>query len=196
MLTTLELRWFYPGIRPLEVEQWFNNDCPGELLGLPEEREDWYLYTPDCPYLNLKLRQGSLEVKWRKRELGRFRFGNFWEGTVEEWLKWSCDDPAQEIIVPGDSEGKRSWVGVRKVRSQRLYQDIACELTQLTVRNQAWWTVAFELQGEAASQLDQFNHIIGWISQTYQGLELQLENSYAYPTWLSPDYLDHLSLIY
>ncbi|MCA1995017.1 MAG: hypothetical protein LDL41_23650, partial [Coleofasciculus sp. S288] len=68
-LTTLELRWFYHGTPPVEVEYWFSTDCPGELLRPPEEREDLYLYTPQCDYLNIKLRQGSLEVKWRKAEL-------------------------------------------------------------------------------------------------------------------------------
>jgi hypothetical protein len=68
MLTTLELRWFSHGTPPKDVEQWFSVDCPGEFLGSLEEREDLYLYTPECDYLNIKLRHRSLEVKWRSAQ--------------------------------------------------------------------------------------------------------------------------------
>ncbi|NEQ23301.1 MAG: hypothetical protein F6K28_29940, partial [Microcoleus sp. SIO2G3] len=102
MLTTLELRWFSQGTPPTEVEHWYSADSPGELLGSPEEREDLYLYTPECDYLNIKLRQGSLDVKWRKAQLGSREFGEDsgtnWHGNVEKWLKWVCEDSEQESI--------------------------------------------------------------------------------------------------
>ncbi len=185
MLTTLELRWFAHGTPPAEVQHWFCNDCPGELQGLPEEREDLYLYKPECEYLNIKLRQGSLEVKWRKAELGILRFGECWQGKAEKWLKWICKDPSQQSMMPADVVGKGPWVSVKKVRSQRRYQGIACELTQLIVRNNAWWSIAFEMAGEEANQLDSFEGTISWMSKTYRGPELLLDNSYAYPSWLS-----------
>jgi hypothetical protein len=56
MLSTLELRWFSHGTLPTEVKHWFSTDCPGKLLGSPEEREDLYLYIPECDELNIKLR--------------------------------------------------------------------------------------------------------------------------------------------
>jgi hypothetical protein len=184
MLTTLELRWFSHGTLPAEVEHWFSADCPGELLGPPEEREDLYLYTPECDYLNIKLRQGSLEVKWRKAQLGLLEFADRGEGNVEKWLKWICEEPDQQGIIPADVIGKRPWVDVKKVRSQRLYQDICCELTQLSVRNDAWWSVAFEVAGEEANRIDNFEGVVSGVSKTYRGPELPAENSYAYPRWL------------
>lgn len=185
MLTTLELRWFSHGTSPPEVQQWFNNHCPGKPLGLPEEREDLYLYTPECDYLNIKLRQGSLEVKWRKAELGIVRFGDSCEGKVEKWLKWSCKDQSQQSIVPVDVVGKGPWIAVNKKRSQRLYKGVAYELTQLRVKDDDWWSIAFEMAGEKAKQIDSFKGIVSAVSQTYQGSQLLANHSYAYPSWLS-----------
>ncbi len=138
MLTTLELRWFVHGTPPKAVEHWFNVDCPGELLGSPEEREDLYLYISECDYLNIKLRQGSLEVKWRKAELGILQGGECWEGKVEKWLKWICEDPDKQSMLPANGVGEKAWLGVKKRRAQRRYQGIAYELTQLKVRNDNW----------------------------------------------------------
>ncbi len=185
MLTTLELRWFSHGTPPAEVEHWFSDDCPGQLQGSPEEREDLYLYTPECDYLNIKLRQGRLEVKWRKAELGIQRFDPSWEGEVEQWLKWSCEDPTQQSIIPAAVVGKGPWIGVKKRRTQRLYQGISCELTQLEVRNHVWWSTAFEMVAEDYNQMDHFKGIVSQVSKTYQGSKLIAENSFAYPRWLS-----------
>jgi hypothetical protein len=65
---TLEVRWFESGTLPQEVKTWFCNDCPGELLGLPEEREDLYLRVPKCEALGFKIRQNNLELKLRRAE--------------------------------------------------------------------------------------------------------------------------------
>lgn len=185
MLTNLELRWFSLGKPPEEVEHWFRKECPGKLLGSPETREDLYLSTPDCDYLNIKLRQGSLEVKWRKAELGILRLGDCGEGKVEKWLKWVCEDPDQQSMMPADVAQERAWVGVKKVRSQRRYQGIAFELTQLTVRNNDWWSLAFEMATHGFNQIDSFESIVIEVSQTYPGTELQRDQSFAYPAWLS-----------
>jgi hypothetical protein len=84
-------------------------------LAPSEEREDVYLYTPGCEYMGVKLRQGRLEIKWRKAELGNLRFGNQVEGKVEKWGKWLCEDPTQQSFQPQDVVGK-SWVSVKKAR--------------------------------------------------------------------------------
>ena len=194
MLITLELRWFCRGTPPIEVEHWFSADCLGQLQESVEEREDLYLYTPECDYLNIKLRQGNLEVKWRKAELGIRRFNPSWEGKVEQWLKWSCEDPTKQSIIAADLIGKRPWVAVKKRRRQRrfavqrsqpLYQTLSCELTELNVKSDRWWSVACEMATEDANQIDEFENLVSQVSQTYQGLELLAENSYAYPRWLS-----------
>lgn len=185
MLTTLELRWFNRGMLPAEVEHWFQTDSPGNRLGSPEQREDWYLYTPNCDYLNIKLRQGNLEVKWRKAQLGILQLSADWQGNAETWLKWSCQDPTEQSLVPVDIVGQQPWIPVQKVRSQRLYEDITFELTQLTVKNDHWWSIAFEVGTPEVNQLDQFESIVSQVAKTYRGSELLADNSYAYPHWLS-----------
>jgi hypothetical protein len=194
MLTTLELRWFVRGTPTNEVEHWFNVDCPGELLGSPEEREDLYLYTPECDYLNIKLRQGSLEVKWRKAELGILGFGDCGQGKAEKWLKWVCQDSDQQSMMPANVVGEKAWVGVKKMRSQRHYQGMTYELTQLSVTNDVWWSIALEMviperhtrdSRKAVQAVDRFEAIVSQVSQTYRGPTLECDRSFAYPTWLA-----------
>lgn len=185
MLTTIELRWFVQGTPATEVEHWFHVDSPGQRLGLPEKREDLYLYAPECDYINIKLRQGSLEVKWRKAELGIWRFGECWEGKVEKWLKWSCDDSDQQSMMPANAAEERAWVVVKKVRSRRCYQGIVYELTQLNAGNDAWWSIAFEVATADDQIIDRFQATVSQVSQTYRGPTLQCDCSFAYPTWLA-----------
>lgn len=183
-ITTIELRWFYPGTIATEVERWFQEDCPGEKLESPEEREDVYLYLPECEYLGIKLRQEKLEIKWRKAELGVLRFAQGLEGKAERWAKWSCEDPTKESFLPADVVGK-PWVSVQKVRSQRRYQDCNVELTHLSVRGDAWWSLGFEAPVEPATPVDNFHLLTTQVLKTYPNSHLQAQDSFAYPSWLS-----------
>ena len=200
MLTTTELRWFKLGTLPKEISQWFQQDQLGDLAP-PEEREDVYLYTPGCEYMGIKLRQGRLEVKWRKAELDNLRFGNQVEGKVEKWGKWLCEDPTQQSFQPQDVVG--TWVSVKKARSQRKYQvipgesivvvsvnqsiDQGCnvELTLLSVNGNDWWSLAFEAFGKEDYLSDNLKVVASDVFKNYRGLELQSQDSFAYPRWLS-----------
>jgi hypothetical protein len=197
---TAELRWFYRGTLPEEISQWFQQDQLGEHLEPPEEREDLYLYSPKCEYLGIKLRQGRLEIKWRQAELGFLRFENRVEGKAEKWGKWLCEDPTAEIFQPADV--MRSWVRVKKVRSQRQYQvlpgeaitavpvtesiDQGCslELTQLVINGNTWWSLAFEAFGEDDCLMEHLQAVANWVFKSYCKPKLQAEDSYAYPSWL------------
>jgi len=185
MLTSAELRWFKRGKLPEEISKWFQQDDLEGQLQQPEEREDVYLYSPGIEYLGLKLRQGRLEIKWRKAELGVRRFGNRVEGKVEKWGKWLCEDSTEESFQLTDVVGKKSWVSVKKVRSQRLYENCAVELTQLNVRGSDWWSLAFEATGDDDSLIENLQTVANLVFKTYNGLELQAQDSYAYPSWLN-----------
>lgn len=209
MLTTTELRWFKSGTLPKEITQWFQHQL-GELAP-PEEREDVYLYTPGCEYMGIKLRQGRLEIKWRKAELGNLRFRDQVEGKVEKWGKWLCEDPTQQSFQPQDAVGK-SWVSVKKKRclrrfalrpSQRKYQvisgesivavsanqsiDQGCnvELTELSVNGNDWWSLAFEAFGEDDYLINNLQTVASKVFQNYLAIKLTTNDSYAYPCWLS-----------
>ena len=201
MLTTTELRWFKLGTLPKEITQWFQQDQLGDLAP-PEEREDVYLYTPGCEYMGVKLRQGRLEIKWRKAELGNLRLGDQVEGKVEKWGKWLCEDPTQQSFQTQDVVGK-PCVSVKKKRSQRKYQVISgeslvavsvnqsinqgcnVEITQLSVNGNNWWSLAFEAFGEDDYLSDNLKAVASDLFKNYQGFQLQSQDSFAYPSWLS-----------
>ena len=194
MLTTstLEIRWFEYGSIPVSVKEWFSNNCPGRLLGeLPEIREDLYLLLPECETLSLKLRQGNLELKLRQANLGIKSFGAVgnqvgWKGQAEKWLKWSYEkeEIAPLRIMNQEIEDSKSWLKVKKRRSQRLYRGSCCELTQLEVNNHFWWSIAFEMLEEETIEQDSLETFVNLVSQTYPELELSEDKSYGYPRWL------------
>ena len=106
MENTLEVRWFVRGMPPAVVQQWFKLECLGKLKQ-SEVRQDWYAYQDNSNLdrfskflspvssrdaVNLKLRQGSLELKLRAQNFGTYRFGQSeriykCEGRVEQWSK-------------------------------------------------------------------------------------------------------------
>ncbi|MBW4613968.1 MAG: hypothetical protein KME21_11970 [Desmonostoc vinosum HA7617-LM4] len=201
-MTTNELRWFYPGAIPENVQVWFEQNCLIDKKQAPQEREDWYLYSPECDYLGIKLRQGRLEVKWRKAEFGTVRFGELVEGKVEKWHKWLCEDSTGESFQPAMVLENSVWVNVQKVRHSQLYQvlpdfsaqpvisneqiDNGCsvEITELRVENQAWWSLAFEAFGEDARLLENLRLTTSRVFNTYRWSKLLAADSYAYPHWL------------
>lgn len=182
MFNSLELRWFLSGKLPSDVVTWFEQDELGGQLRSPEAREDVYLYTPECEYMGIKLRQGRLEIKWRQAELEILSFAKV-EGKLEKWGKWLCEDPTAESFKPENVLGQKSWVSVKKVRSQRSYDGCSLELTQLNFQDNAWWTLAFETIGTDARAMDNLQNISQMVFKTYPK-SISVQNSYAYPKWL------------
>lgn len=201
MLISTEMRWFYPGVVPEAIAHWFASHYPQETTGSPETRTDVYLYTPGCDYLNLKLRQGKLEIKWRKQELGQQTFNN-WQGYGEEWLKWICTDESMETLSPPRSMSG-SWLSVEKTRSLHRYeyhsdrlitpiahnqvipQGCNAELTHLRVNGHPWWSFALEAFGPENCLGTILSVSATEISAIEGGPKLDLVYSYGYPQWLS-----------
>lgn len=201
MLITNELRWFYPGSIPDDIELWFKQNCLLDSLQPPEEREDVYLYSA-CEFLGIKLRQKRLEVKWRTSELSIVGFSECAEGKVEKWGKWLCES-TQEIFQIKTVVNTPSWVSVKKTRYSQLYRVVAdfppqrvesnegidngcsVELTRLVIRNNAWWSLAFEASGEEPRLMDNLQKTASWVFNSYRGAKLQSADSYAYPGWLA-----------
>ncbi len=203
MLTTYELRWFYPGKIPEQIQHWFEDNCLIKPIQPSETRDDIYLYSPECKFLGIKLRQGRLEVKWRKAELGLINFGEFVEGKAEKWGKWLCCDPTEESFQPQQVLNNPVWVSVQKSRYSQHYQvspefsprsvtanenignGCSVELTQLVVRENAWWSLAFEAFGDDARLMENLQLTASWVFNTYRGSKLLAVDSYAYPSWLA-----------
>ncbi|MBD2777651.1 hypothetical protein [Iningainema tapete] len=203
MLITYELRWFYPGSVPEDIKLWFEQNCLANSQQQAEERSDVYLFSPECDFLGIKLRQGRLEVKWRTKELGVVSFSEFVEGKVEKWGKWLCCDSTEESFQPSQVLGNPTWIKVDKIRSSQLYQvlpnslpqpvsadeDIkngcSVELTNLMIRENHWWSLAFEARGEDDRLMDNLLTTTKLVFNNYCGFKLLALNSYAYPTWLT-----------
>nr|WP_290225844.1 hypothetical protein [Trichocoleus desertorum] len=200
MLITTEVRWFHLGTIPDAIAQWFQQAELGQYLAPPMERQDTYLLVPRHEYLGLKLRQGNLEVKLRQAELGVQNFDSGWQGKVEQWVKWSGDSSCQSLAGGEQSLAQGTWINVQKVRSQRQYEVLpnrtcvavplgqsmptgcTMELTQLTINNTAWWSLAFEATGDR--QIESLNSVVDWVSSTHYPGTLTANCSYAYPRWL------------
>ncbi len=60
---TLEIRWFMPYSVPKTIYDWFQTDCPGQILANPETRTDYYLLTYNNHLMSLKLRLKSKKNK-------------------------------------------------------------------------------------------------------------------------------------
>lgn len=201
MLTSKEIRWFYPGRIPEGIKVWFHQYCLIDQEQLPQEREDVYLYIPGSDFLGIKLREGSLEVKWRTAELGVVSFRELVSGKAEKWTKWSCNDATQEAFQPATVLGKSSWVSVQKVRYLQHYEvftdfsvqptndeciDNGCslEVTQLLIQNEPWWSLALEANGEDDRLMANLQATARTVFNTYQEVKLLATASYAYPHWL------------
>ena len=205
METTLEVRWFNRGIPPATVQRWFRFECPGKLLGELETRKDWYAYfqsdsldklngfsnrVVNREEVNLKLRQGNLELKLRQQEFGTYRFtqaknSHICEGKVEQWCKLSEPDSKDSTLLTHNSLDELDWISVDKEREQKIEQSVKSELTCLKINHECWWTIAFEMtQNDRGEQQDNyFKNIVERACQTYYGPKLSAMNSCCYSKW-------------
>ncbi|MGK7948477.1 MAG: hypothetical protein AB4368_06650 [Xenococcaceae cyanobacterium] len=154
METTLELRWFLKGTPPEIIRHWYRFECPGELLEEePETREDIYAcQNPDDldkfraifpeitnrEQINLKLREGNLELKLRQQKLGTQQFNNadnsvVWTGNIEQWHKLSGLEPIDSSLLSFNSTDNTDWISVFKKRIQKIEQNVKSELTWLKI---------------------------------------------------------------
>ncbi len=195
---TIEVRWFYPGVIPVDLLTWWNT------LGEPvvtDNRTDVYLQS-SSPDVGVKLRQGNLEVKYRQARLGTIEINGFGSSHVEEWLKWICIDDSSSL-TPAQIADRSGWINVAKSRSQRLYQvefgdkiqlrsiakpqagAAAIEITQLQVEQQIWWTIACEYLGDKLDLDRQFLPLVNALLSACPIADSDRSISGGYPQWLN-----------
>ena len=205
METTLEIRWFIRGMPPAVVQRWFKLECPGKFIARSETRKDWYAVRPTkdkfilknvlshklySQEVNLKFREGNLELKLKKQDFGIHQFGGVnidtCEGRVEQWVKYD-ESELSEFIYAKKLIDDPDWIGVEKEREQKIARGVKSELTWLKINQEIWWTVAFEMsQNKSAKQKQDrcFKKLIDQACQTYYGPKLSANNSYGYSRWL------------
>jgi hypothetical protein len=195
MNQTLEVRWFYDGAPPVGVVEWFTSLAPRQQ----PEREDLYLISDD-PSLNVKLRDGTIQLKRNSGDRPETTFTNEVRGIREYWQKWSfpLTDNAPDLFQD-DPSGL--WLSVVKSRLQRRYTPdeqralldtldepdpahALVELTRITHGAHTAWTICMEAEGRLQAlpgTLRQMGrHVFG------QGTPPQLtpSHSFGYVRWL------------
>lgn len=202
-----EARWFYQGKLPEDVIEWFNTEPKFGKYMKEEKRTDLYLITKKAGFLSPKLREGKLEIKYRSSEMDFVACDGKLAGLAENWSKekWryskGADKEVRAAFLEKNLKGKRAEVfKIRRQRkfkiltdsttkpvpvSDRLVTAALIEVTELKVKGEAWWSVAFEILSVSEISMEKSQKIACDLFQNYPGPELRKEDSYAYPKWLS-----------
>lgn len=171
MFATTEIRWFFQGEIPAEVQESY--EAPALLPHAHEsERIDYYLWWPGNDRMGIKLREGNIEMKHLKTPVKRSRFADHVRGYIGKWQKWSLT--LQQLPQDLNEEPWGSWwIPLKKHRQLRKFgllahNDIteinddrqcetACEWELCQIyhpdTDKLWWTVALEAFGEQQEYL-------------------------------------------
>ena len=196
MERTLEVRWFYKGDIPQVAKDWFMALGPKK----EDRREDVYLH-PLHPALNVKLREGEVQVKRRGAGGGQIRFGPGVVGYMERWHRWSFP-VSGDALDPGNYDAPSGmWRRVAKERYRRVF-DLAeqaalvaeapdegaahteAELTRLTLDRRHWWTFCVEAEGDADALLRMLRPMGRRLFASGSPPVLEAHRSYGYAEWL------------
>ena len=199
MRATAEVRWFRPGPVPAAAVRWFDArmPCPDDAA----TRTDHYLH-PAGPGLNVKLREGRVEVKRRDGPGRQAGFGEGVTGCVERWRKWTWplqrDDEGDDPALPG-----AWWVAVTKRRRRQGFTLVegavtarppddeaaaerGCdlELTQVTTAAVPWWSLCLEAYGPEEKLAATLHAVAEAVFAADAPPGLDAAHSKGYPAWL------------
>src|ERR687897_488330 len=90
MLRSLELRWFFKGILPLPVYQWFTDILLGNEKIEEKPRVDYYLATQSID-VGLKFSRQQLQLKIKKYNVDFTLNNNNIQGSLEYWIRYDWD---------------------------------------------------------------------------------------------------------
>jgi hypothetical protein len=195
-LSSLEVRWIFPGQMGRAVAGWFARFPAGT-----EARQDIYLLYPQLRGLSVKIRGGgALEVKAYHGSPGILEVAGRARGRIQSWQKWSFPI---EPLHPGHDD-LASWRPVHKRRRITRFSSVSgpagahdtgrgqqpgceVELTEVRMEGQDWWTLGFEATGPAGllrSELEAtaarvFTHALPG------GVTFGPDDSRSYAQWLA-----------
>ncbi len=200
MLNSIELRWFFKGAIPEDFVKFCNLSFKCKI----EYRIDYYLEL-NCNYLGIKLRDKRLEIKWRKNSNDIIRLLNQnISGNIESWVRWEWTDESsyKDIIKFMDINDYSPFIKIYKKRFQKKFIvrnttleeihfdqrifDCAVEVTELKINDQLWWSIGFDIFKGKNKSL--FEIMIKDYFVQDLSLNLNVENSYGYPEWLSKNF--------
>ena len=197
MHPTAEVRWFRAGPIPEAVLTWFKRHEPPPQA--ETARVDQYLKPSGGGGLNVKLREGHLEIKRRLVAGRQVQFTSDAAGLVERWRKWSFACGERVGPQPDRAPTTSDWVAVEKVRLLKTYRlragdagfaDTAAdgcemELTRVVARGQTWWTLALEAFGDEAALLDHLFLVGKRALAPPCPVPLRARDSQGYAAWLA-----------
>lgn len=214
MLRSLELRWFFKGILPIRVYQWFTDILPGNEKFEEKPREDYYLATQSID-LGVKFSRQQLQVKIRTDNVDFTLNNNNIQGSLEYWIRYDWDylhnkeNTKRDKLYDRFSSikiDKKRLIKKYKILDNQLIQipiqnttDTQCsiEITKINVKEQTWSTLGFDwfLNNkipESTFIVDYitnnktFNKTIEELFNQYPGFKItQIPNSFGYPYFLS-----------
>jgi hypothetical protein len=198
MLESVELRWFYKGQLPNELNTTF---CNSDIKLEPESRTDYYLLIENCDSLGIKLRNSRLEIKKLKRNHIEL-LNKYVNGKMEQWIRWEWNDTNSfnEILQFIQANKYNPWIKIDKKRLQKKFVifdnslletlqdnthfDFSIELTELKVSEHLWWSIGID-SSKIGDNIHFFMQLIKrCINEKYQ-TNLKLASSYGYPEWVS-----------
>ena len=170
MYSSKEIRWFIPK-RCEHIEKWFS----AKNLNFTKinARTDFYLYLPDKTDLSIKLREGNIEFKLRRKKYELSSLASSAKGYFEDWVRWGFkvvqDDKLSNEII---QERKYNWIEVLKERmgvkvthdsnknlsivgiDERVPYGCQIEYTRLIINNEEWFTFGTEWFGDSVLELE------------------------------------------
>jgi hypothetical protein len=197
---TIEVRWFDRGITPPAILSRFSKIHP-KVWAEPEHTDYYYSLLNDDT-IGIKLRENRIEIKKRRAVSKLIRFTSQAAGVLETWEKWSIALHPVEINFNEIADGT-IWFGIRKQRNLQRYQlteslipipvayhrrvppGFTLELSQITIKQENWWTMAFEFYETANNPITEIQNIIKEIVSSLPNLRLDSQLSFGYPQFLN-----------
>jgi len=203
MLVSAEVRWFFRGPLPREVESWF---CQGSLWCRQQRRVDQYLVLPGCATVGVKLREGMFEIKGQVDAPVEVAYPNGVRGVRACWVKWSTGEigagAARQLLARDEDR----WVPVQKDRLlRRLSLDhgepveigteeaapargCGIEVTSITIPGgggSEGWSLGLEGFGAAEVVVESLEDAaVSFFSGDPLPLTLEVASSMSYAEWL------------
>lgn len=210
MFTSAEVRWFFEGAVPDELERWFTR---GSLVSRAAPREDHYLTFPAPLGLGLKLREGRLEIKSLVKTLGPHTFTEDVAGTVQVWEKQAHGESAVAEFERLRASAPHLWITTGKERTLRRFSlegrtltEVSAdgafppngcnvELTKIRVNGLDYWSFACEAYGDPARVEDALHRVAEHVlTDTHRPHRFKTRassadafsaaRSHSYPEWL------------
>jgi len=185
-LLTREVRWFFDGPLPADIENWFTTRS---ARGVRESRSDVYGLAPARRGIGVKQRdRATVDAKHKVAELGAVQLRPGVEGRVEDWEK-----TAQSGLIVGHERlvVSKEIITLRfEAESPGDSGPVGCEveLASISVGPTRSWSLCLETLGDPALRGKALEvGLDGLLADgpLPEGLRLRSERSCGYPEWVS-----------